>query len=239
MRRMCAYTEPAAVCTRSPTQRCPCWGERRRGAGWREVLREGTAGYEVCPLQDANDVPGSVKAVSQSALIRVTCRTRVPGDPLELVSRAPAVFVRAKSFFVGAARKLLQKLRRRLVGGVQVGDQGSSLASHAGQLGKPAANPTFVVLAKARARAVHAQPQREGAEPSECAADVRGWRRLVPGRRLTGGVAGTRTSGGGGGCELEDTHRAGNRLLLEAEAWLQSQRRVPRALHRRDQRTYL
>ena len=59
---------------------------------------------KVCSLQDANAVPGSVKAVSQSALIRVTCRTRVPGEDLELFSRAPAVFVRAKSFSVGAAR---------------------------------------------------------------------------------------------------------------------------------------
>ena len=41
----------------------------------------------------------------------------------------------------------------------------------------------------------------------------------IPGGKLTGGIAGTRTSGGGGGEELEDTHGAGNRWLLEPVPW--------------------
>ena len=34
-----------------------------------EVLREGTAGHEACTFLDADNVPGSVKVVCQSALI--------------------------------------------------------------------------------------------------------------------------------------------------------------------------
>ena len=75
-------------------------------------------------------------------------------------------------------------------------------------LGKPAVNPAFVVLAKARERVVHAQPHWaiDGAEPRECAADVRSWTTRSQVASLTGGVAGTRSSPDGGGCELEDTH---------------------------------
>ena len=72
-----------------------------------EVLLEGTAGHEACSLLDANDAPGSVKVVCQSSLVRAACRTRLHGEGLELVSRAPAVLVSAEGFFVGAAKRLL------------------------------------------------------------------------------------------------------------------------------------
>ena len=64
-----------------------------------EVLLEVTAGHEACHLLDANDAPGSVKVVGQSALVRSARRTRLPGEDLELVSRAPAVLVKRQELF--------------------------------------------------------------------------------------------------------------------------------------------
>ena len=109
-------------------------------------------------------------------------QSRVPGEDLELVSRAPAVLVSAKGFPVSAVRRLLEELRRRLVGRVQVGDQDGTLAILTGQPAVPAVDPTFVVLAQAREGVVHAQPQRafDGAAAGEGAADVRCWRGLDP-----------------------------------------------------------
>ena len=97
-------------------------------------------------------------------------------------------------------------------------DQSGTLAIRARQPAVPAVDPVFVVIAQAREGVVNAEPKRafNRTKITECAAGVRGWRRLDPrwqsdrwGRRHTN----VRGEGGGGGA-LAEIHGAGTRLLL-------------------------
>ena len=143
-------------------------------------------------------------------------QARVPEEDLELVSWALAVLVSSKGFPVVAVRRLLEKLRMRLVSRVQVGDQGGTPAIRTGQLAVRAVDPVVVVLAQVRKGLVHAQPHWaiDGAEAGQSAARSEAGGDWIPGGKLTSGVAGTRTSGGGGGGELHEIQGAGTRLLL-------------------------
>ena len=78
--------------------------------------------------------------------------------------------------------RLLEELRRRLVSRVKVRDQSGTHAIRARQPAVPAVDPVFVVIAQAHEGVVNAEPKREfhRTKTSECAAGVRGWRRLDP-----------------------------------------------------------
>ena len=68
-------------------------------------------GNKAGTLLNADDVPGSVKVVCQSALVRSMCRSRVPRKHLKLVSQTSAALIRAKSWTMRAMRRVPQELR--------------------------------------------------------------------------------------------------------------------------------
>ena len=91
-----------------------------------EVLRQGTFGDEARPLLYANPMPRAIEVRSQQAWIRTSCASRVPREVLEFVSRTSAALVRLKSRRL--AGRLIQKLRSRLTGIIQVRNESGAPA---------------------------------------------------------------------------------------------------------------
>ena len=231
-----------------------CW------VGDVDVLLEGTASHEACPLLDADDVPESVEVVSQSARVRTARTTRVPEKGCGHCQSDAGCVGQGQELDHESGEATSSKIRRRLAGRVKVGYQGGTLGGIARPPGTPAINPTFVILAKARESVVHKQPQRttDVTEPSECAADVRSRRRLGPRWqagwwcRRSSAVRRRRRRGAArdtwcGGALTAGRQRHGSnhprRKKIPSLVYLGEDLLLPplpkqRALHRQDQRTY-
>ena len=79
-----------------------------------EVLRQGTVGDEAGTLLYVDHMPRPIEVRGQQARIRTSCKSRVPGEDLELVSRTPAALIRTKSKTRRATGRLFQELGSRL-----------------------------------------------------------------------------------------------------------------------------
>ena len=75
-----------------------------------DVLRKRTASDGACTFLNTDYVPWSVKVSCQGTRILATCRTRVPGEDLELVTLSPAALIRTKSRTRRATGQVFQEL---------------------------------------------------------------------------------------------------------------------------------
>ena len=119
-----------------------------------EVLRQGTVGDKACTSCTQITCHGPFEVRSQQARILTSCRSRVPGEDLKLVSLTPIALIRTKS------RPTRTTRRRRFPICVKVRNGSGVPACRAGLLGAPSIHPVLVILAMASRGVVNTEPQR-------------------------------------------------------------------------------
>ena len=145
-----------------------------------EDLRQGTVVDKACTLLYADHMPRAIKVRSQKARIRTSCRSRVPGEDLELVGLSPAALIRTKTRTRRKTIRLFQEFGSQFPISVKVRNESGMSACRTRQLGAPGVAPVTVIFSETRETVVNTKTQRavDWVEASKRAVGIPGRRRL-------------------------------------------------------------
>ena len=110
-------------------------------------------------MQSVTHMPWTIEVRGQQARIRTSCRSRIPGKDLELVSLTPVALIGTKSRSRRTTRRLVQEFGSRFPMFVKLRNESGVPACRAGLLGAPSIHPVPVVFALASKSVVNAEPQ--------------------------------------------------------------------------------